>query len=245
MLKNAICPVAFVSAIIFFSNDLYAQKSKLEIGLNGGAYVYQGDLTSNRFGSFKTLSSGFGISVAKPISDALSARFVFNFSKLKGDDTKYGPEYRQYRAFKFTNGIKEFSLQAQYKFLSGREPKFQPYVFAGAGISFMKLSRDISGYQASYFGDAENLTSRIAEDMAVTPKRILVVPVGVGVQYALSNSFSLNSEINYRLTRSDYIDGFSVAGNPKLKDHYSSATVGIVYHLGKRAKGIGCPKNVY
>lgn len=245
MLKVSICPVAFVSAILFSTTSVNAQLPRFEVGLSGGMYVYQGDLTSNPLGSFKTMSKGFGISVGKPITDALTARFVFNFSKLRGDDTKYSPEYRQYRAFKFTDGVKELSLQAQYKIFAGRAPRLQPYLFAGVGLSFMKIARDISGFTPSYFSDAENLATRIAEDMAATPKSTLVAPLGVGVMYGLSPKFSLTSELSYRLTRSDYIDGFSVAANPKRKDHYSSATIGIVYHVGRSAKGIGCPKNVY
>lgn len=221
-----------------------AQKSKLDFGVNGGAYVYQGDLTSNALGSFKTIKPGFGIFIAKPLTESFSAKLLLSVASLRGDDTKYGPEYRQHRALKFTSGIKEISLLAQYQFL--KERRFQPYVFAGAGVSFMKVVRDYTGFDPSYFSETDNIASRLVQDIAVAPPKVLpVLPVGLGIMYRLSESFSFNVEMDYRLSASDYIDGFSISGNPKRKDHYSSINAGVVYHFASAGKGIKCPANVY
>jgi hypothetical protein len=91
------------------------------------------------------------------------------------------------------------------------------------------------------FFTSEDLGSRLAEDIAYkTPKLIPVVPVGIGVQLSLTKKLSLTAETAYRLTRTDYLDGFSQAGNPNLHDHYFSHTVGLLYKFGKKSS-LSCP----
>jgi hypothetical protein len=53
---------AIVLSFFFIVNKSDAQcYSDMSVGLNGGAYVYQGDLTPERFGSFKTIQPGFSV----------------------------------------------------------------------------------------------------------------------------------------------------------------------------------------
>ena len=56
----------------------------------------------------------------------------------------------------------------------------------------------------------------------------------------LSNHFYINAEGAYRLTTSDYIDGFKYAGNPKRNDHYYGLSIGLSYRF--RANRNDCPK---
>ena len=64
------------------------------------------------------------------------------------------------------------------------------------------------------------------------PKVIPVLPVGAGLRYFFSPKFGLNLEASYRVSFTDYIDGFSQAANPDLKDHYMNYALGIIFRPG-------------
>jgi hypothetical protein len=217
----------------------------MSVGLNGGIYVYQGDLTPERFGSFRTIQPGFSFFAKKPINYFLAARFHVSIANLKGDDSRYSnPEYRQQRNFYFTTPVKEFSAQLVWN-IRGRnydEQGIMPYVFSGAGISLIRVHKDYSRMDPTVFGDGSEVMRGLAIDNAKgTPRALFAVPVGVGAEYPISNRFSVNIETSYRFIFTDYLDGFSHSANPALKDHYHSTSAGIIYKFGNRDKGIGCP----
>ena len=75
------------------------------------------------------------------------------------------------------------------------------------------------------------------------PPIIPVLPVGAGVRYSLNDRFSLIGETSYRLSFTDYLDGFSKAANPNKNDHYLSHSIGVIYSFKKKNnKELGCPK---
>ena len=234
-----------VLIILIASSFLHAQidLSKYEVGLSGGVFVYQGDLTPQRLGSYKTLKPQFALHVYRILSPAFSVRLNVNRGKLYGNDAKYNnPEWRQQRNFNFTTPVTELSLQGVWNILQARSPRFSPYLFAGAGISFLKIKRDWSNMDPAVFGESSDVQAGLAVDVAKTLPRIIpVVPVGAGVRYALSDRFSLTGETSYRLSFTDYMDGFSKSANPGKNDHYLSHSIGIIYSFGKKDKKLGCP----
>ena len=217
----------------------------MSVGLNTGVYIYQGDLTPERLGSFKTLSPGISLFAKKPINHFLSARLQMNFAKLKVDESKYAsPDWRQQRNFMFTTPLKEFSAQLVWNVLGRNydDHGIMPYVFSGAGITFVKITKDYSRLNAAYFGEGSDVVNGLALDNAVTlPRKLISIPVGIGAEYPLSERFSLNIETAYRFIFSDYLDGFSQAANPKKQDHYHSTSAGLIYKFGKTNNGVGCP----
>ncbi len=236
-----------VVAVFFFCNSVYSYAqlnlSKYEVGLSGGVFVYQGDLTPETLGAYKTLKPQLALHIYRKISPSFSMRLNINRGKLHGSDSKYAnPEYRQQRNFTFITPVTELSLHGVWSFLENRTPRFSPYVFAGAGVTFLNIKRDYSNFNAAYFGENTDLMNRLTADAAKTLPRIIpVVPVGAGVRYSLNNRFSFFGETNYRLSFTDYLDGFSQAANPAKKDHYQSHSVGVVYSFGKKDKTMGCP----
>ena len=233
-----------------FTNAASAQFYKdMSVGLNAGAYIYQGDLTPQRFGSLKTPSIGVEIEIKKRVNYFLSARLNIAFAKLKGDESKYStPDWRQQRNFSFTTPLKEFTALLQWNILGRNfdERGFMPYIFSGAGFSFIKVVPNYSNMNASFFGEGSDVANGLVQDIAYgTPRNTFTVPVGVGVEKYLSDRFSLNLETSYRFVFTDYLDGFSQAANPKRADHYHSTSLGIIYKFGKKDKGIGCPAMKY
>jgi opacity protein-like surface antigen len=235
--------------IIFLSTPADSQAqinlSKYEVGLSGGVFVYQGDLTPEKIGSYKTMKPQIALQLYRIISPAFSLRLNFTRGKLYGNDAKYAsPDWRRQRNFNFTTPVTELSVQGVWNFLSASSPRFSPYLFGGVGISFLKVKRDWSSFNASYFGDGSDVLSGLAADAATnTPRTLPVFPVGAGVRYALNDRFSLTAETSYRLSFTDYLDGFSKAANPNKNDHYFSHSVGLIYSfVGMKNKTLGCPR---
>jgi hypothetical protein len=230
----------------------YAQPdlSNWQVGVNAGMFIYQGDLTPSHFGSYKTMKPGFGIYVSRIISPSFILRTNLALGRLKGDDAKYNsPDWRQQRNFNFTSPITEISELLVWNIFKNNSneagKRFSPYLFGGAGISFIRVKRDYSNFNSEYFGDGSDLPSRIAEDMTTnTPRKILVLPAGVGVEYYLSPKIALTAETNFRYTFTDYLDGFSKATNPEKKDFYHSHTIGLVYKFATK-NSVGCPVMKY
>jgi Domain of unknown function (DUF6089) len=234
-------------AVLVLGNTLYVfsqiDLSKYEVGLSGGVLVYQGDLTPEQLGAYKTMKPQFALHVYRKINTSFSLRLNINRGKLYGDDAKYAsPDWRQQRNFSFTTPVTELSVQGVWSFLENRTPRLSPYVFAGAGLSFVNIKRNYSNYNAAYFGENSSVSAGLAQDAATALPRIIpVAPVGAGVRYFLNDRFSLIGETSYRLSFTDYLDGFSKSANAAKKDHYFSHSVGVVYSFGKKVKGMGCP----
>ncbi|MBK8609534.1 MAG: hypothetical protein IPL84_06205 [Chitinophagaceae bacterium] len=234
-------------SVLLLANTGSAQFYKdMSVGLNGGIYFYQGDLTPERYGSTTTIQPGFSLFAKKPINYFLAARFHVSIAKLKGDDSRYGsPEFRQQRNFYFTTPVKEFSAQLVWNIFGKNyeDIGLMPYVFSGAGISLIGVKKDYSRMDTAFFNKnaPEVIDGLVADNAHGTPRAVFSVPIGVGVEYPISNRLSVNIETSYRFIFTDYLDGFSQAANPKRQDHYHSTSAGIIYKFGNRDKGIACP----
>jgi opacity protein-like surface antigen len=238
-LKNTL-----ILALPFFcSSLLQAQspfESKYEIGINAGTLIYQGDLTPSDFGSFKTPGLVVGLNGSRRLSNKFAARLDLSFGRLRGDDAKYNePDWRQERALKFKTPVTEVAALLVWNAL-GTDRRLSPYLFAGLGYAFLKIDRDYSRFNYAYFADqglGEELQRDIDHDL---PRSEFMVPVGVGVRYALTEKLGLNVESAYRHISTDYLDGFSRAGNPSRDDAYFKFSLGLSYQLGRKDP-LDCP----
>jgi hypothetical protein len=232
-------------ALLFFANsEIHAQinLSKLEIGLTGGIFIYQGDLTPSQFGSYRTLRPTANLFVNRILSASFSLRTSLFYGGLNGNDAAYkNPEWRQQRNFNFVTHPLELSQMIVWNAWS-TDRRITPYLFGGVGLTFLNVKRDYRNFNGEFFAArGEDLFARLQEDIAhKTPKILLVAPVGIGVQVALTKKLSVIAESSYRFTRNDYLDGFSKAANPEYYDHYQSHTIGVLYKFGKRSN-LECP----
>ena len=237
-------------AILLFSGKSRAQfYNDMSVGLNGGIYIYQGDLSPWKSGSLKTIKPGFSFFVKKPINHFLAARLHVTIANLKGDESLYGkPAYMRQRNFSFNTSVKEFSGQLVWNILGENyeDHGIMPYIFSGAGVSLIGVKKDYSRVNNLVFTETSNVITGLAADNARgTPRAIFSVPAGFGVEYPISNRFSVNIETSYRFIFTDYLDGFSQSAGPKFKDHYYSVTAGFIYKFGAGEKGIACPAMKY
>lgn len=216
------------------------QSGKYEIGLTAGVFVYQGDLTPSPIGSYRTMRPAVNLFANRILNPFFSLRGSVFYGGLKGDDGAYkNPAWRQQRNFNFVSKVLELSaLLVYYPINTNR--KFYPYVFGGGGLGFVNIRRDWSKFNPEFFIN-EDVAARLSVDAVhKLPGLIPVVPIGAGIQYSLTEKLSLIAETAYRLTTTDYLDGFSKAANPYLNDHYQSHTVGLLYKFGKQSS-VGCP----
>jgi opacity protein-like surface antigen len=154
------------------------------------------------------------------------------------DESKYSnPAWRQDRNFSFTTPVKEFAAMFVWNIKGNNYDRqgWMPYVLAGAGISFVRPSTDFSKINVNVFKAGSDVQLGIAADMAHGPaKKLLAMPVGLGVEKSISDRFSLQLESAYRFIFNDYLDGVSQSANPSIKDHYHSTTLQLVYKFGKK-----------
>lgn len=221
---------------------------RFQLGLSAGIFIYQGDLTPSDIGSYRTLKPAVQLSAAKLFSPSFSLKGLFSFGALQGDDSRYAhPEYRRERNFYFQSPVAEVAIQGEWAPLGTnyKTQGFSPYVSAGLGYTFLHIQRDYSRMNVAYFGAESELMGRVAEDAAqALPRGVVTIPVSAGVRYYFSDRLGVSLETNYRITSSDYIDGFSRSANPGRKDHFYSHTAGVVYRIGKKNM-YACPVMVY
>jgi hypothetical protein len=232
-----------MSLVITISSNAQLNMGKYEFGMGIGMLVYQGDLTPSAFGSYRTSRFGLNLTGGKNLSPSFMIRGNLLWGRLAGDDGKYStPAYRQQRNFNFNASVRELSGQLVWRPI--KEHKITPYLFGGAGLSSLRISRDWSGINYNYFdAEASGMAAALAVDSAhrlpgVTP----VLISGLGVKYFITEALALNAEYSYRMMRTDYLDGFSIAANPDKKDHYMNYSIGVSYHTGKKNRSLDCPE---
>ncbi len=225
-------------------NPAYSQLnlSKWQVGANAGIFIYQGDLTPSPLGSYRTLSPGFGLYVSRILSPSFILRTNFAKGTIRGADAVYShPSWRKERNFKFSSPVTEISELLVWNIFKNNSNetgrRFSPYLYTGAGVSILKINRDYSGFNASYFADEANVTPGLMADISTNPPSTTVVlPIGAGVEYYLTPHISLTAETAFRFTFTDYLDGFSKSANPRKRDYYHTHTIGLVYKFGSKSK---------
>jgi hypothetical protein len=247
ILKESFC-VLMILMQIYFTSDAQTNIPKFQFGIGAGTFVYQGDLTPSALGSYKTLRPAINLFASKFLSSSFALRGNLAFGVLRGNDAMYDhPEFRQERNFNFRSPIIELSGLAEWNIL-GRNYASRglvPYLFAGAGISFLRIRRDYTNFNPDYFPSTyEIITGLSADAQHSTPGVLLVMPVGAGLRYYFSDRIGIGAETSYRIMSNDYLDGFSQSANPAKGDHYQTHTVGLVYRIGKK-NTLDCPVVMY
>ncbi|MGC4104533.1 DUF6089 family protein [Ferruginibacter sp.] len=240
--NKTVLTIFFVSGTAYYSTA-QINLSKYEIGLNAGVFVYQGDLTPQQLGSYKTMKPQLALQLYRILNPYFSVRLNINRGKLYGNDAVYSnPDWRKYRNFNFTTPVTELSVQAVWNITNRNNTRLTPYLFAGAGLSFVKIKRDWSNIDPTIFPEDGEVMNGLATDAARSlPRTIPVIPAGVGLRYALSDRISLTAETSYRFSFTDYLDGFSQSANPNKNDHYLSHSIGIIYSFNKKNRTLACP----
>jgi opacity protein-like surface antigen len=222
--------------------------SKWEIGINAGTLIYQGDLSGNTFGYTNCLKPAVELWVSRSLDAYFSIRANLLQGSLYADESTYsGPPWRTHRNLAFYTPVTEISAELVWD-VNGKTyregmRRFSPYFFVGAGFALLNVDRNWSRFDTTYFNSNSTAGHGLGVDtLHKTPGFLPVIPVGAGLRYMVTKQIFINAEATYRITSSDYIDGFSYAANPAKNDHYYEVSLGISYRFGW--DGISCPKIV-
>lgn len=112
-----------------------SKQTPLRIDVGAGVFVYQGDLTPNITGSWRTMQPGLAVSVRKQLTPHVQLLSGITLARLEGDDSKYKnePAFRGERRFAFTSTLAEAGFQVQW-FLRRQNAdrlRFSPFLQAG------------------------------------------------------------------------------------------------------------------
>ena len=210
-----------------------------EAGLSVGRNQYLGDIY-NPPGSPTYLSKGMNLMtqafVRRQLTPYVGIRGNFYAGGIAANDIENPTHRWDYRRMKFSSPLLELSAMAEfYPFkscetdTSGKlKRRFTPYLFAGLGSVYTNPTPTTQPNAV-----APPLANLLKDDAAQTKPLALAIPVGVGVKLNVSKQMTVGAELGYRFTSSDYLDGFSKAGNPNQRDGYWVMSIMASYRFGK------------
>ncbi|MDR3693110.1 OmpA family protein [Mucilaginibacter sp.] len=204
-----------------------SQYNTFSIGINVGATspsVFTGG--TNPFSKPKA-DLGFGLSLRDQLSHAFSLQLDAHGGSLKGDDgggtTKDLQSGVLYSSFttKFWSGSLSGVINVGNVSFLHRANAINFYVSGGAGLAFYTPDPiDVNGVDHKYPNTVKEL----------------IIPVGAGVKFKLSDQFDLN--VGYT---ENFVDGINVSGVhaawPRaVENKYSYGYAGLEYTFGPKSK---------
>lgn len=179
--------IVFVIVTLFLNTSLTSQTvdNKIAFGISGISTEYYGDY-GNGFLRFDRIYSGLGLSMSKYLSPSFDMG-------VQGSLGKYG--YFTNITERFFGNKFDLSMYGHYKlnngYILGKYDKLSPYFSFGLG--FATYSRDAE----RDFGEFPTIITGGAD---------LIIPVGVGLKYQISESFALQYQYQYNFTNHDFRD---------------------------------------
>jgi hypothetical protein len=220
----------YILTLAIFLCPLFVQGQRVyaynwEGGIMIGTAHYVGDLNPSVTPRLKDVRLSAGVMGRIPLSRKAALRSGFMYGSLVGDEANF-PQ-RRIRGYTFQtdifemNVLMEFEPFARDKFFSDSkgnlnlEKLISPYIFAGGGFSYARLSPDFSRVQDVV---SEPLVSE--DRRATTTRMIPLIPAGAGVKLDFNINLGIALEASGRFAFTDYIDGISKAANPNKDDSY-------------------------
>lgn len=210
-----------------------AQYRTLSIGVNAGVLTPEIPFGSNDF-TKSNYELGYGISVRKQLAHSFGVQATVIRGRLSGDDSR--------SISGATNGTrdgyKSFSTElAYYATLAGvvnvatidflrRQNSVNFFVTAGGGYAAYAPKVTFANNTVYDYKNNANGGNKYIHE--------LIIPVGVGVKFKLSDGVALNLGYNANFVDGDNLDGADVRF--PTKDKFSYAYGGLEFTLGKTAK---------
>jgi hypothetical protein len=229
----------FLTTILILFYYLFANAQTHEVGASAGMMNYKGELATS--GNLAYPKMGFGAFYRINTTRASSWNFQIIYGQIGQDDNNSSDLLAKTRNHKFETELFEFSTQWEYNFLnfrnkgnrlSERKQNFTPYFFCGLGyLQFTQKFNQNPNYNT----------------------RSIIIPLGIGIKYALTENLNLGLAIGARATFTDQLDdmgvqvsqGANTIRNPKYytngggNDQYYFSHLTLSYVFGD--KGKECP----
>ncbi|UOE47336.1 OmpA family protein [Mucilaginibacter sp. SMC90] len=211
------------------------QYRKFSIGINGG--VTSQSLATGGSTDFqkKKISLGYGISLKEQLAHSFALQLDLNGGKIKGENPissagTYRDNYVSYDTKFWQASLSAVVNVATIDFIR-RKNAVNFYFKAGGGLAIYDptiVRNNGSGDGTAHFkNDGTDGTHYVKE---------LVIPVGAGVKFRLSDAVALDLGYTQNHVDGDNFDGFNRAY--PTKDHYSYGYAGLAFTLGSKSKPV-------
>ncbi|WP_111706282.1 type IX secretion system protein PorG [Lutibacter citreus] len=215
--------IIFLIALVCLTTTSHSQINEVGIILGGSNYI--GDIGSETYINPNSLMGG--VIYKKNINPRVALRGTFTMSQLVADDADSNNSYRNLRALKFKNSIKELALGMEFNYFEYNLDDYKktrtPYILVE--IAAFNYSTIVSGTDPSNY-EYESKTS-------------FSVPFGVGYKSKLFGDFAIAFEVRARYTFEDDLDYNNpkikalTFGNPNSNDWYVFSGFSLVYSFGR------------
>lgn len=228
---------------------LPAQTYPWEVG--GGVYItsYQGDLHTPEFNLGRyNVKQAVALHLRRNVSNIIILRLNALIGQLAGDDSSFDePAWRKIRDISFTSPLAEFTALGEFypfgmfRYLKdGERRRAAPYLMLGIGTGYTNPKVDWNDENGN--GEIDPVAAQFDRAMKINRFNI-VMPMGLGLRFALSTRTTLGLEAALRPTFSDYVDGVSKVGNPNESDWYFTGGLTFSYAFGKRQQLVSIASN--
>ena len=224
-----------ILSLLLTSNFLFAQEFFTTFFLGGANY--KGDLGNLPF-IYANSKLAFGVGFNYEINNRLLLRADFMNGKVTGSDALGGKNIARNLSFRST--ISEFSLGFEYILFDLYQHKVSPYVFLGVGkFRFNPYTRDKDGLSVNLF-ELGTEGQGFYEDRKPYKLTETAIPLGGGLQWAISDNARISVEVGIRPTTTDYIDDVSKTyADPDLLGQFNGGTsVRISYRADELKNGV-------
>jgi len=196
-----------VISFFLILSSLKAQEG-FEFGAFAGVSTYYGDL--NPLFSFKRIGPSAGLMARKNFDGRICLRATLNYLNVGGDDSNSLGEWEKKRNLNFFSHVVEGAFAVEFNFQDfhskTREDKpIAPYIVAGLGFFYFDPQTVYQGqnYQLRSLGTEGQIPGE--EYAPIAP----CIQLGGGVKVDINRNWSLNLEINGRVTFTDFLDDVS------------------------------------
>jgi hypothetical protein len=189
---------------------------RFELAIQGGAAVYQGDLTPPGGGlsSLGWVQHTYGISLSYRFDSRFRTRLGFQYAYLTGSDLESENPDRRIRNLSFFTDLYEFSAVQEVHILELLKLRsnfpIKPYVFGGLAVFRFNPKTVYQGeiHELQPLGTEGQGIESYPEPYALTQ---IAIPLGAGFRYNLNETLAFQAEFSIRKLFTDYLD--DVSGN--------------------------------
>ncbi|WDF55201.1 OmpA family protein [Mucilaginibacter sp. KACC 22063] len=204
------------------------QYKTFSIGINGGVTApVNATGGSNDYTNWKA-SYGYGASLRWQLAHSFGIQGDFNGGRLKGNNQDavggFRDDRRSFQTDFYSGTISGVVNVATIDYLR-RKNAINFFVKAGAGLVW---------YNPTYVTANGNSYAFQNSDGSNHYVKSLVIPVGVGVKFRLSDAWALNLGYTENFTDDDWLDALQ-RGYP-TKDKYSYGYAGLEWTIGSKSK---------
>jgi OOP family OmpA-OmpF porin len=211
------------------------QYRKFSIGINGGATSQSLATGGSTDFQNKKISLGYGISLKEQLAHSFALQLDLNGGKIKGENPvssagTYRDTYVSYDTKFWQASLSAVVNVATIDFIR-RKNAVNFYFKAGGGLAIYDptVTRNTgAGNVSGHFkNNGTDETHYVKE---------LVIPVGAGVKFRLSDVVALDLGYTQNYVDGDNLDGFK--RKYPTKDHYSYGYAGLEFTLGSKSKPV-------